>query len=291
MEQKELFITNIPSVSAIYFSLLQCKYDFYSIERDALLIDKLRSFIVSDCGEYGFFSGVKQNTCEIYPYWPRAAMLETATFYTNDSQGCFVDFNAYKDKVMSAKNLSDIERNQSFWNWIVKFPEVLKQVLQSESFRCYLKWENDWIVEQNEKHKKELRKIWDILALCMEKFKSPIQNIQVVLNPIKCVYSADYHQKDNKFIVCSGLLSEENITHEFIHHIVHSIVENHKNQILRCDFAKLKIDASYYLDNDKSGSLNAFEEYLVRMLTASIISGDIPDNLDVFVKQTVNQLM
>ncbi|RKJ17969.1 hypothetical protein D7X48_20165 [bacterium D16-50] len=81
MGYKELFITNIPAISAVYFSLLQCKYDFYPIEREAVLKDKLRSFIVSDCGEYDFFFDVKQNTCEVYPYWPRAAMLETATFY------------------------------------------------------------------------------------------------------------------------------------------------------------------------------------------------------------------
>ena len=46
MEYKELSITNIPAISAVYFSLLQYKYDIYSIERDTLLIDKLRSFII-----------------------------------------------------------------------------------------------------------------------------------------------------------------------------------------------------------------------------------------------------
>ena len=103
MEYKELSITNIPAISAVYFSLLQCKYDFYSIERDTLLIDKLRSFIISDCRECDFFLDVKQNTCEVYPYWPRAAMLETATFYIDLPQEQFVDFNAYKSSIMSAK--------------------------------------------------------------------------------------------------------------------------------------------------------------------------------------------
>ena len=220
MDHQEPSITNIPAVSAIYFALLQCKYDYYPIERDALLIDKLRSFIISDCGEYGFFFDVKQNTCEVYPYWPRAAMLETATFYIDLSREHFVDFNAYKNSIMSAKNISDIERNQLFWDWIIKFPKALKHVLQSNSFSYYFKWENDWIVEQNLKYKKELRRIRNVLALCKEKYKSPIQNIQIVLNPIKCVYSADYHLKDNDFIICSGSLSEKAIIHEFIHHIV-----------------------------------------------------------------------
>lgn len=291
MEYKELSITNIPAISAIYFSLLQCKYDFYTIGRDALLVDKLYSFIKSDCDEYDFFSDVKQSTCEAYPYWPRAAMLETATFYIDWSMGHFVDFNAYKDNIISAKNISSIERNQLFWDWITKFPEALKHVLQSNNFSYYLKWENDWIAEQNEKYKKELRNISNILILCKEKFKSPIKNIQVVLNPIKCVYSADYHLKDRNFIFCSGSLSEESVIHEFIHHIVHPIVENRKDEILCCNFVNLNIDTSYYLNNDKLETLNAFEEYLVRVLTDLIVSGNVPENLEVFFDQIMNQFM
>ncbi len=150
MDYIELSITNIQAISAIYFALLQCKYDFYPIEREALLIDKLRSFIMSDCVEYDFFCDVKQNTCEVYPYWPRAAMLETATFYIDSLREQFTDFNAYKNSIMSAKNILNIERNQLFWDWIIKFPKTLKLVLQSNSFSRYLKWENDWIAEQNE---------------------------------------------------------------------------------------------------------------------------------------------
>ncbi len=132
-------------------------------------------------------------------------MLETATFYIDLHQERFVDFNAYKNSIMSAKNISDIEKNQLFWEWIIKFPKALKLVLQSDRFSSYLKWESDWIVEQNQKYKKELRKMGEILALCKDKFKSPIQNIQVVLNPIKCVYSADYHLKDHNFTQTSHI--------------------------------------------------------------------------------------
>ena len=290
MDYKELFITNIPAISAIYFSLLQCKYDFYPIKREAVLKDKLRSFIISDCGDYDFFFDVKQNTCEVYPYWPRAAMLETATFYIDLPRERFIDFNVYKKYIMSAKNISDTERDQLFWDWIIQFPKALKSVLQSDSFSRYLKWENDWIVEQNQKYKKELKRIGNILVLCKDKFKSPIQNIQVVLNPIKCVYSADYHLKDRNFIFCSGFLSEEAIVHEFIHHIVHPIIENRQNEILCCRLTNLDIDTSYYLNNDEVGILNAFEEYIVRELTDTIVSGNVPETLDVFFDQEIYKL-
>ena len=76
------------------------------------------------------------------------------------------------------------------------------------------------------------------------------------------------------FIICSGSLSEKAIIHEFIHHIVHPIVENRKDIILCCGLTNLDIDTSYYLNNDETGILNAFEEYMVRTLTDVIVSGN-----------------
>ena len=105
-----------------------------TVERDELTIEKLRGFIAPDHAEYGFFSEIKQHTCEVYPYWPRASMLETASFYVDLSQKQFVDFDTYKDNILSAKNISDIERNQLFWDWIIRFPEALKNVINSDSF-------------------------------------------------------------------------------------------------------------------------------------------------------------
>ena len=152
MEYKKLLISNNIAISAIYFALLQCGYDFYSIELDAPTVNKPGSFIMSDSSEYGFFSEVRQNTCEVYPYWPRAAMLETATFYIDLPQACFVDFDAYKSKILSAKNISDIERNEMFWNWILQFPAALKNIFQSNCFSRYLEWENTWVEDQNKKY-------------------------------------------------------------------------------------------------------------------------------------------
>lgn len=290
MEYKKLLISNNIAISAIYFALLQCGYDFYSIELDAPTANKLDSFITSDSGEYGFFSEVRQNTCEVYPYWPRAAMLETATFYIDLPQARFVYFDAYKSEILSAKNISDIERNEIFWNWILQFPVALKDIFQSNCFSRYWEWENAWIEDQNKKYQSNLRRIEDVLVTCMEKLNSPFQSIQIVLNPIKCAYSADYHLKDKTFIFCSGALSEESVIHEFIHRSVHPVVNNKKDVILRCNLESLNLDASYYLNGSEAGKLNAFEEYIVRKLTNKILSEGIPENLDVFFDHEIMNL-
>lgn len=260
---------------------------FILLDMTQSTVSELRSFIVPDSGKYSFFSEIRQNTCEVYPYWPRAAMLETATFYMDLPRACFVDFDAYRSKILSAKNISDIERNEIFWNWIVRFPTALKDVFQSNCFSRYLEWENTWIEAQNKKHQTILRRIEDILVLCKERFHSPFQSIQVVPNPIKCIYSADYHLKDETFIFCSGALSEESIIHEFIHHSVHPVIENRKHEILRCNLVNLDLDVSYYLNGGEAGKLNVFEEYMVRELTDNILSGDVPENLYVFFNREI----
>lgn len=71
--------------------------------------------------------------------------------------------------------------------------------------------------------------------------------------------------------------------------IVHPIVENRKDEILCCNVTNLDIDTSYYLNNDELGILNAFEEYTVRVLTDAIVSGDVPENLDVFLDQEISK--
>ena len=58
-----------------------------------------------------------------------------------------------------------------------------------------------------------------------------------------------------------------------------------------CGLTNLDIDTSYYLNNDESGLLNAFEEYMVRTLTDVIVSGNTPENLDVFFDQEINRFM
>lgn len=290
MEHKKLYISNDTAISAIYFALLQCGYDFYDIEHNSSKANKLRSFIMPDCGEYSFFSGVKQNTCDVYPYWPRAAMLETASFYIDLHRALFVDFDAYKNIILSAKNITDAERNTAFWEWILQFPQALKHTFQSDCFSRYLEWENTWIAEQNKKYQNDLRRIEDILALCKKKFNSPFQSIKIILNPIKCIYSADYHLKDKTFIYCSGAFSEKSVVHEFIHHLVHPVVDNRKDEILRCNFANLHLDDSYYLNGSQTGKLNAFEEYMVRKLTEIILNGAVPKNLNVFFDSEITNL-
>lgn len=272
---KQVTISSIPEISAIYFALLQCGYDYYSMERSQTHSDRIRSFIGMADAE-PFFSGARQDTCEVYPYWPRAAILETASFYLSSDHVAFRNFDAFRDRIMGVANIADNERDYRLWNWIEGFPLALSEVIANEAFLRYLEWEKLWLAEQNTRHESELQLISSFVDVCISKYGSPVQEIQIVINPIKCVYSADYHLDRNCFIFCSGAFRAESVIHEFLHHVVHPVVVEIADTVLAIKRTYPGIDESYYLSGGEAGQLNAFEEYTVRKLTKDVMYDKYP---------------
>ncbi|MBS5844032.1 MAG: hypothetical protein KIC77_11235 [Clostridiales bacterium] len=278
-------ISNIPEISAIYFALLQCGYDFFTIERSRGHNDRIWGF-VDDGTIPPFFSGVRQDTCEVYPYWPLAAILETASFYLQPDYSQFRDFDSFHERIMSAGNIADNERDQKLWTWITDFPAALSEVLASDAFRRYLEWESKWVTEQNSKYEKELCLIQSCLDVCVNKYGSPVRNIQIVINPIKCVYSADYYLNGDSFLFSSGAFRANSVIHEFLHHVVHPVVMMLKEMVLARKDVYPDIDSSYYLSGD-AGQLSAFEEYAVRKLTKDVLTMDYQEIITDYLKSLV----
>lgn len=278
-----MIITNFPQISAIYFALLQCGYNYYAQERSQEHCDKVCKY--TNCCEVPlFFSRIRQNTCEVYPYWPRAAMLESASFYLSPDFSQFRDYEAFRKNIMSAGNIADNERDQNLWDWIAEFPTSLSKILSGDAFHRYLNWENEWIAEQNTYYETELQQLQSFLNICVEKYCSPIKDIQIVLNPIKCVYSADYHLNGDCFIYSSGAFRIESALHEFLHHVVHPAVLEMRELILKNVRTYPNIDTSYYLEHNAAGQLNAFEEYAVRNLTKEVLTENNPTDLAMYLK-------
>ncbi len=286
---RNISITNIPAISAIYFALLQSGYDYYSLGRTEEELETVKSFYNPEfCNN--FFSQTKQNTCETYSYWPRAALLESAVFYLDGDLKQFSDFKAYKNFVMSASNLQDIERNENFWDWISYFPMELSKVINNEYFKKYLIWENTWIERENQTNAENLITLQEIIKTCISKYNAQISDIKIVLSPIKCAYSSDYHFVNGEFVFSSGQFSLESVVHEFLHHAVHTYVLKNKNQILASKKHFECIDSSYYLSDSENGKLNAFEEYLVKALTRDFIYKTPPDDLDKCIVSLLNEV-
>lgn len=286
---RNISITNIPAISAVYFALLQSGYDYYSLGRIEEQFETVKSFYNPEfCSK--FFSQTKQNTCETYSYWPRAALLESAVFYLDGDLKQFLDFGAYKNFVMSASNLQDIERNENFWDWISYFPMELSKVINNEYFKKYLIWENTWIERENQTNAENLITLQEIIKTCISKYNAQISDIKIVLSPIKCAYSSDYHFVNGEFVFSSGQFSLESVVHEFLHHAIHTYVLKNKKQILASEKHFDSIDSSYYLSDSENGKLNAFEEYFVKALTKELLNETPPNDLDKYILHLLDEV-
>ncbi|MEN6637363.1 MAG: hypothetical protein ABFC56_16050 [Clostridiaceae bacterium] len=291
MQSKSLSISSKAEISAIYFALLQCGYDFYALEKDAALVTILESFREEEnTNQHSFFSEIRQKTCQVYPYWPRAAILEEATFYLDDSCADFVNFDQLHRSIMNAANISSLEKSNDLWVWISRFPAALQTILDSSSFQLYLTWERGWIAEQNEIFREELIRLQTIFDQCNTRYDSPLQGTHVLLNPIKCTYSSDYYTLNNQFYFSSGQFRLESVVHEFLHPILHTNVIQHSGLILQKRGAFLDLDASYLLDGSDQGALNAAEEYFVRNLTECAVRGTLPGDFDRYIQDSLGKL-
>lgn len=280
--------SSVPEISAIYYALLQCGYDYYAIERNEEHIDTIHKYIVQD-DIPAFFSSVKQKSCIVYPYWPRAAMLETASFYLNGNHKSFHNFDLLRNTIMAASNLNDNERDQAFWTWILDFPAAINAVLKDKHFHSYMSWEKSWCSDFQASYKDELYHLQSCIETCLNIYASQIQQIQLVINPIKCALSADYHLVESKLIFTSGSFHVDSVIHECLHYILHPFICNQKAFILKQKAIFSELDPSYYLSGDNVGMLNAFEEHAVRELTKSILSQNYPNDLTKFIETLLRQ--
>lgn len=284
ISKRPLALRAIPEISAIYFALLQSGYEYHTLGRSEAHASLLAPFVgVSEVPS--FFTAVRQTSCEPYPYWPRAAVLETACFFLTADKRGFADFGAFRDRVMTAGNIADHERGPSLWGWIGKFPPALTEVLESPAFARYSAWEAEFLASESKRRADELAAVGSALETCRSRYSSPFAKIRLSISPIKCAYSADYHLHGDTFVFSAGEFRAESVIHEFLHHIVRPFTESHRAEILAADTEYPGIDRSYYLSGDADGIRNAFEEYTVRRLTADILADRAPNDLSAYLTQ------
>lgn len=88
--------------------------------------------------------------------------------------------------------------------------------------------------------------IQECLEICTSRYHSPVREIRICLNPVKCVYASDYHLTEDGFVFSSGAFRTDSVIHEFLHHVVHPTVAEQKDMILKHRQVNDQLDQSYY---------------------------------------------
>ncbi len=274
-------------INAIYYGLLASGYDFAEIGKSA---DLSGLILRAKAGRIprrhaGFFAAARQNTCGQYPYWPRAALMESAVFFIGDTANSPpFDDRRYREYVMSRRNLLPEEADGGFWAWISHFPAALRGILDNEAFRR-MNRELDCIVERvAAAQDEELRELFVKLETIYEAERMELKTVEVIICPLKCAYSADYFECDGKQHVIIGEWRPESVIHESLHPAVNRHTAKRRDEILRYSnretLQNSGIDESYFLSNDGDGILNAFEEIAVRKLAAAVCGEAQPADID-----------
>lgn len=270
-------ISTNEAISAIYYALWQSGYEYAALERDEGHMAALAQFAVD--APHPFFAQTRQHSCAAYAFWPRAALLETAAFHLDGENARYADFDGLQRIIMAMPNITKEERDDAFWAWLSEFPAALQDVLMSHGFRRYRAWLEKWQMAQNEHYRAELAKIERCLAVCRKRYDSPLKDVVLLIDPIKCVYSADYHVVGERFVFSSGRFRPESVIHEYLHHVVRPVVQRHAAEIPVQVYPGL--DESYYA----AGEIYAFEEHAVRQLTMLAMMDELPQDLDGYVQR------
>jgi hypothetical protein len=271
-------VMNSTAINAIYFGLIASGYSYADIQKPDEILKLIKPIRNNHLPKTinDFFSEARQYTCTAYPYWPRAALMETATFFVKDiyNPDTF-DYFKYYNEVMKYTNLIESERDGHFWSWIKEFPYMLKGILLDKRFQKIDEYIKKWISEESKSYENKIAKIEQSLIKLVVSEGKEVQPIKVIISPLKCVYSADYKVSYEKLFVVIGDFLPHSIVHECIHPIVHPHIIDLRSDILQCIGSKIyNIDKSYYLNKDEDGLINAFEENIVRRVTELVVDGD-----------------
>jgi len=275
-------ISSNTMINAIYFGLALTGYEYGYINKPDNVADMLKqteSYAgLNDVKE--FFTAARQNTCEVYPFWPRAALMETATFFINNITSEF-DFSKYKNYVYSLQNITPAERNDSLFNWIATFPQALDKIQNDSMFHNMNNKMYETVCQISHDISIQMTTLADKLSKLSQGINTGVTKMTVIICPIKCIYSADYFLRDNEMFVILGNFLPHSVVHEYMHLVVHPKIAQHKEDILSHS-RMADIDQSYYLDGNEAGELNAFEEHIVRLL-----SNAISENTNICVDTTI----
>ncbi|MCL1995922.1 MAG: hypothetical protein FWG63_06940 [Defluviitaleaceae bacterium] len=288
MNNLDINISSNSIINAIYFGLIISGYEYSDInksETTIALCNQVRNYSrldgLDDLKRY--FGCARQNTCEPYPFWPRAALLESLAFFIDDG----ISFDKYCEYVKTLPNLTEEERDGDFFSWVKEFPKYLSVIKTSDFFQETDKRIECIVNNTSTAKESELARIIGTLNSMTQNNKVDVSRLSVIICPLKCVYSADYFLQKSEMSVILGDFLPHSVVHEYMHLIVHPEIMKHKNAILSISGDKLfDIDRSYYLNNDEGGLLNAFEEHIVR--TASLL---VCDKHDINIEQLITQTL
>lgn len=256
-------------VFTVYVGLVASGYEF-SLDKE--LADKIRN-VKWDDSAVEYFKKARTPYCAVNPYWPRGAMLVSASLDIKESTGYeYSDFNKMKENIDRYNNFDSKENDKETELWLLQLPNYYGLVRENKEFdNLYAQY----VKKVESATPRFVKVINEAKKRVISKFKITeveLPEIGLIPNILGMPFNADFEKIDNIIYVISAQPDTSCIIHEYLHNILgHGIKNNMKRiskyvYLLNPVFERMFI-YKYAWAKDTSSWLRIFEENLVRATT------------------------
>lgn len=215
-------------ISALYFLMLNGGYDYYKFKKDKDILNSIESFRVIKNEYKKIVEKLEITDGRPNSFWPNLFIAECLMFNL-DSNGKIISMENFLDYIKNRNNIDfkdislfEIESNS------INIQNIISKIIKTEEFKEYYKFAGEFITQTIEKNKLALIDVTNIIESINNEFGTKFESVNIILDPIKCIYSADPYYEENTINIILGEFNKLSIYHEFVHIIVEKflMVEN-----------------------------------------------------------------
>ena len=255
------------NVLTVFIGLVASGYEF-SYDKELAEIIKAVKW---DDSAVEYFRKARTSYCDVYPYWPRGAMLVSASLNLEESKGYeYNDFNRVKKSLANYSNIDPKENGEETEQWLLQLPTYYRLIREN------LKFNNFWVeyLKRTESIADQfMEAIHEAKNRVVSRFKvNEIELPEIGVMPNILGFNGDFERIDGVIFVVCAQPDTSLAIHEYLHNIFEQGLKNTIEKIQECAYLLNPVFEKMFLykyawAKDAPSWCRVFEESLVRAAT------------------------
>ncbi len=259
------------NVFRVYAGLIASGYDLFALLADdpvLRVIDEIRRTAWPECVTEYFARAKNSMEHGVNPYWPRAAMLLTASFHVNEPEATWTE-PQLPERLLGSFPAGPEDKAPEILKWLSELPDVWDQMSSGTVY-------DDMWARYQLAAGSRIQGFHRATGHTLDSFVrltgvSPqdLPRVCVVPNPLQAPQVADFVARDGVIYTIVAEPRPSSIVHELLHAVFGPGVQAAKDRavqfsrLLRPVYRKM-VDMQYAWDQSPESWLRVFEENLMR---------------------------
>jgi hypothetical protein len=255
------------NVLTVFIGLIASGYEF---SYDKELAERIRTVKWDDLA-VEYFRKARTSYCDVYPYWPRGAMLVSASLNLDKSKRYeYNDFNSLKKSLANYSNIDPKEIGEETELWLLQLPTYYRLIRENAEFN------NFWVeyLKKTESVADQFTEaIYEAKNKVVSRFKiSGIELPEIGVMPNILGFNGDFERIDGVIYVVCAQPDTSLVIHEYLHNIFEQGLKNMIDRIKEYSYLLNPVFEKMFLykyawAKDASSWCRVFEESLVMAAT------------------------